>query len=60
VVFDRYYGLISGASSFFEITPAERDKRRFVLDDKDYEIPKEGHYMTDAFTDHAIGIFGPA
>jgi arylsulfatase A-like enzyme len=53
--FDRYYGLISGASSFFEITPAERDKRRFVLDDKDYEIPKEGHYMTDAFTDHAMG-----
>jgi len=53
--FDRYYGLISGASSFFEITPAERDKRRFVLDDKDYEISKEGHYMTDAFTDHAIG-----
>ena len=53
--FDRYYGLISGASSFFEITPAERDKRRFVLDDKDYEIPKEGHYMTDAFTDHALG-----
>ena len=53
--FYRYYGLISGASSFFEITPAERDKRRFVLDDKDYEIPKEGHYMTDAFTDHAMG-----
>lgn len=53
--FDHYYGLISGASSFFEITPAERDKRRFVLDDKDYEIPKEGHYMTDAFTDHALG-----
>ncbi len=53
--FDRYYGLISGASSFFEITPAERDKRKFVLDDKDYEIPKEGHYMTDAFTDHALG-----
>jgi arylsulfatase len=53
--FDRYYGLISGASSFFEITPAERDKRRFVLDDKEYDIPKEGHYMTDAFTEHAMG-----
>ena len=52
--FEKYYGLISGASSFFEITPAERDKRRFVMDDKDYEIPSEGHYMTDAFTDHAI------
>ena len=52
--FEHYYGLISGASSFFEITPAERDKRRFVLDDTDYEIPKDGHYMTDAFTDHAL------
>lgn len=53
--FDHYYGLISGASSFYEITPAERNKRRFVLDDKDYAIPQDGHYMTDAFTDHAIG-----
>lgn len=52
--FEHYYGLISGASSFYEITPQELDKRRFVLDNTDYAIPKEGHYMTDAFTDHAI------
>jgi arylsulfatase A-like enzyme len=53
--FDRYFGLISGASSFYEITPQEKAKRRFLLDDKDYSIPKEGFYATDAFTDHAIG-----
>jgi arylsulfatase len=53
--FERYFGLISGASSFYEITPQEKAKRRFLLDDKDYTIPKEGFYATDAFTDHAIG-----
>jgi len=54
--FDRYFGLISGASSFYEITPAERSKRFYALDDADYEIPKEGYYATDAFTDQAIGF----
>ncbi len=52
--FDHYFGLISGASSFYEIIPAEKGKRHIVLDDKDYDVPKEGFYMTDAFTDHAI------
>jgi arylsulfatase A-like enzyme len=52
--FDRYFGLISGASSFYEVTPAERSKRFYALDDADYEIPSEGYYATDAFTDHAI------
>jgi arylsulfatase len=54
--FDRYFGLISGASSFYEITPAEKSKRIFALDDKEYELPAEGFYATDAFTDHAIGF----
>lgn len=54
--FNRYFGLISGASSFYEITPAERAKRSFALDNSDYEIPAEGFYATDAFTDHAISF----
>ena len=54
--FDRYFGLISGASSFYEITPAEKAKRFYAVDDKDYEIPAEGYYATDAFTDRAIGF----
>jgi len=54
--FDRYYGLISGASSFYEITPQERAKRFFVLNDEEYAIPSNGHYMTDAFTDQAMAF----
>ena len=54
--FDRYFGLISGASSFYEITPAEKDKRFYALDDDIYSIPQEGYYATDAFTDQAIGF----
>ncbi len=52
--FDHYFGLISGASSFYEIIPQEKSKRHVVLDNDDYDIPKDGFYMTDAFTDHAI------
>ena len=52
--FEHYFGLISGASSYYEIIPAEKGKRFIVLDDKEYTPPAEGFYMTDAFTDHAI------
>lgn len=51
--FDRYFGLISGASSFFEVLKEKR-KRFVVQDDKEYILPKEGYYATDAFTDKAI------
>jgi len=51
--FDRYFGLISGASSFFEVLQEKR-KRFVVQDDKEYVLPKEGYYATDAFTDKAI------
>jgi arylsulfatase len=52
--FEHYFGLISGANSFYEIIPQEIGKRHVVEDSKEYQIPKEGFYMTDAFTDHAI------
>lgn len=55
--FDHYFGLISGASSYYEILPQEKSKRHVVLEDKDYDIPKDGFYMTDAFTDHAVEYF---
>jgi len=54
--FDRYFGLISGASSFYEVTPGQRDRRLFALDDSLYQIPRDGFYATDAFTDRAIGF----
>ena len=49
--FDRYYGLISGASSYFEVGP---DNRVMVLDDTPWTPPEEGFYMTDAFSDYAV------
>ncbi|MHC4260393.1 MAG: arylsulfatase [Planctomycetota bacterium] len=53
--FDRYYGLISGAANYFDITKAKREgaARRFAIDDKPHMPPKEGFYMTDAITDNA-------
>lgn len=54
--FDRYYGLISGASSFWEITPEEKFKRIFVSDDREIELPQQGFYATDAYTDSAISF----
>ncbi len=49
--FDRYFGLISGASSYYELLSP---RRAMALDDKPYTPPNEGFYMTDAFTDHAL------
>lgn len=52
--FDRYFGLISGASSYFEIIKDQPMVRQMVLDDQLWEPPTEGFYMTDAFTDYAV------
>lgn len=49
--FDRYFGLISGASSFYELL---HDRRRMALDDQPWTPPDEGFFMTDAFTDFAV------
>lgn len=52
--FDRYFGLISGASSYWEILPEERDTRTMAQDDERYLPSGDRFYMTDAFTDHAV------
>ncbi len=52
--FERYFGLISGASSYFELIKNQRHQRQMALDDNSWEPPDEGFYMTDAITDHAI------
>lgn len=54
--FDHYFGLISGASSFYEITPQEKAKRQYALDDQPFPIPEKDFYATDAFTDHALNF----
>jgi arylsulfatase A-like enzyme len=54
--FDRYFGLISGAANYFDIskTKAKGVTRQMAFDDQPYQPPKDGFYMTDAFTDHAV------
>ncbi len=52
--FERYFGLISGASSYYEIIKNQPRKRQMVLDDDLWSPPDSGFYMTDAFTDYAI------
>ncbi|QDU39739.1 Arylsulfatase [Maioricimonas rarisocia] len=46
--FDRYFGHLSGATNFFH------GDNTFRLDDKPFEVPREGFYTTDADTDYAI------
>ncbi len=52
--FERYFGLISGASSYYEIIVDQPRIRQMVLDDERWSPPDSGFYMTDAFTDYAI------
>lgn len=56
--FDNYFGLISGAVNYFDITKDKTPKtvRTMALDDQRYYPPKEGFYMTDAITDYAEKI----
>ncbi len=54
--FDRFFGLISGAANYFDITKTKAPgvKRTMALDDKPI-VPKPGKfYMTDAITDYAV------
>jgi arylsulfatase A-like enzyme len=49
--FDRYFGLISGASNYWRLDA----KRKMALDDEPWTPPTDGSFfMTDAFTDHAV------
>ena len=51
--FDRYFGLISGASSYYEVIKDQPRIRRMVLDHREWEPPSTGFYMTDAITAYA-------
>ncbi|MFN4258282.1 MAG: arylsulfatase [Gemmataceae bacterium] len=48
--FDRYFGLISGASNYFRLDA----DRKMALDDQPYTPPDDDFYMTNAFTDYAL------
>lgn len=53
--FDRSFGLISGASSYFDLLVEPDRPRAMALDDEPW-TPPAGFYMTDATTDHAIAF----
>lgn len=53
--FDRYWGLISGASSFFEIIDEPR-QRTMALDGEPWLPPETGFYMTTETGDRAEGF----
>lgn len=54
--FDNYYGLISGAANYFDITrgKSKSSVRHFAIDSTEYMPPKEGFYMTDAISENAL------
>jgi arylsulfatase len=51
--FDRYYGVIPGASNYFTPVHLTRDNTRIKYD-ADPEYPAKDFYLTDAFNDHAV------
>lgn len=54
--FDRYFGLISGASNYFRLDAG----RKMAVDGKPFVPNEPGFYMTDAFTDHAVSMLREA
>jgi arylsulfatase len=50
--FDRYFGLISGASNYFQLSTG----RQMALNDKPFVPNDPSFYMTNAFTDHAVSM----
>jgi len=48
--FEQYWGLISGACSYFETSPG----RTMAHGNTPFKVKRDGFYMTDAITDHAL------
>ena len=54
--FDRYFGLISGASSYYTIRRDQDRHRQMVLDSLPWQPPATGFYATDACSDFATDV----
>ncbi len=52
--FDRYFGLVSGATSYYELLPEPGRVREMVLEDEPWRPAGDGFYATDAYTDYAV------
>ena len=44
--FDQFYGMVSGAGSFYD--------PRSLVNDNEYTVPSEDYYFTNAITDYAV------
>jgi len=55
--FDRFYGMISGAGSFYDPYTLTRDNR-LISPYADPEYQPETYYFTDAISDHAVRFIG--
>ncbi len=51
--FDRFYGTIHGAGSFYDPNSLTRDNTQ-IAPDSDSEYQPEQYYYTDAISDHAV------
>jgi arylsulfatase len=54
--FDKYFGLISGAANYFDITKGKvkNIKRQMAIDSDRYMPPKDNFYLTKAITENAV------
>lgn len=52
--FENYFGLISGASSYYELIEQSNYVRQMALDDEPFVPTSSDFYMTDAFTDYGV------
>lgn len=52
--FDRYFGLIDGAGSYFGPYPYRANQQLTIALDNEKFTSGKGYYSTDAYTDHAI------
>ena len=56
--FERYFGLISGASSYYTIRTDQPRYRQMVLDSLPWSPPATGFYATSAYGDFAVERLG--
>ncbi|HMQ45988.1 MAG TPA: arylsulfatase [Saprospiraceae bacterium] len=54
--FDRYFGLISGASSYYELLDEGDRTRIMLLENAPFKPQGDDFYMTDAITNYALEV----
>lgn len=60
--FDNYFGLISGAMNYWDISRTKQPGifRHFAIDSTEFRPPNKGFYMTDAVTENAVKYISKA